>query len=110
LSDHVVSPKLYIAVFVGLLVLTGVTVWAAGRDFGFLTIPLISLTLNLNTVTAIGIAATKATLVILFFMHVRWAGKLVQLFVASGFIWLGILIAITLADYVSRTWSLTSAP
>ena len=110
MSDHVVSPKLYIAVFVALLALTGLTVWAAGQDFGILTIPVVSVTLNLNTVIAIGIAATKATLVILFFMHVRWAGKLVQLFVASGFIWLGILIAITLADYVSRGWSLTNAP
>jgi cytochrome c oxidase subunit 4 len=99
LSDHVVSPKLYIAVFVALLALTGVTVWAAGQDFG-----------AYNTAVAVGIAVTKATLVILFFMHVRWGGKLVQLFVASGFIWLLIMIAITLADYVSRGWSLTTAP
>jgi cytochrome c oxidase subunit 4 len=99
LSDHVVSPRLYIAVFVALLVLTGITVWAAGEDFG-----------AYNTAVAVAIACTKATLVILFFMHVRWGGKLVQLFVASGFIWLGILLAITLADYVSRGWSLTSAP
>jgi cytochrome c oxidase subunit 4 len=99
LSDHLVSPKLYFAVFGALLVLTGVTVWASGQDFG-----------AYNTAVALGIAVTKATLVVLFFMHVRWAGKLVQLFVASGFIWLGILLAITLADYVSRSWSLTSAP
>jgi len=99
LSDHLVSPKLYFAVFGALLALTGVTVWASGQDFG-----------AYNTAVAVGIAVTKATLVVLFFMHVRWAGKLVQLFVASGFIWLGILIAITLADYVSRGWSLTSAP
>ncbi len=96
MSDHVVSPKLYSAVFAALLLLTLTTVWAAGQDFG-----------AYNTVVAVGIAITKATLVILFFMHVRWAGKLVQLFVASGFIWLVILIAITLADYVSRGWSLT---
>ena len=96
MSDHVVSPKLYIVVFAALLLLTLTTVWAAGQDFG-----------AYNTVVAVGIAITKATLVILFFMHVRWAGKLVQLFVASGFIWLVILIAITLADYVSRGWSLT---
>jgi cytochrome c oxidase subunit 4 len=99
LSDHVVSPKLYIAVFAALLFLTLTTVWAAGQDFG-----------AYNTVVALGIAIAKATLVILFFMHVRWAGKLVQLFVASGFIWLVILIAITLADYVSRGWSLKAAP
>jgi cytochrome c oxidase subunit IV len=99
LSDRVVSSKFYVAVFAALLCLTAATVWAAGQDFG-----------AYNTVVAVGIAMAKATLVILFFMHVRWAGKLVQLFVASGFIWLVILIAITLADYVSRGWSLTSAP
>lgn len=99
MSDHVVSPKLYIGIFIALMGLTAATVWAAGQDFG-----------AYNTAVAVGIAVTKATLVILFFMHVRWAGKLVQLFVASGFIWLAILLAITLADYVSRGWSLTSAP
>ncbi len=99
MSDHVVSPKLYVAIFLALMVLTAATVWAAGQDFG-----------AYNTAVAVGIAVTKATLVILFFMHVRWGGKLVQLFVASGFIWLGILLAITLADYVSRGWSLTNAP
>ena len=107
MSDHVVSPKLYVLIFAALMFLTFATVWAAGQDFGTLTIPLLGFTLNMNTFTAVAIAATKATLVILFFMHVRWAGKLVQLFVASGFIWLGILLAITLADYVSRGWSLT---
>lgn len=110
MSDHVVSPKLYVVIFLALMVLTGATVWAAGQDFGTLTIPIVGVALNMNTFTAVAIAATKATLVILFFMHVRWAGKLVQLFVASGFIWLAILIAITLADYVSRGWSLTTAP
>jgi cytochrome c oxidase subunit 4 len=97
LADHVVPVKFYIAVFAALIVLTGVTVWAAGQDFGIW-----------NTAVAVGIACTKATLVILIFMHVRWGGKLVQLFVASGFIWLAIFISITLADYVSRGWSIVS--
>jgi cytochrome c oxidase subunit 4 len=97
-SQHVVPVKFYLLVFAALLVLTGATVWASGQDFGVW-----------NTAVAIGIAVTKATLVILIFMHVRWGTKLVQLFVASGFIWLAIFISITLADYISRNWSLLSA-
>lgn len=98
MSKHVVPVKFYVAVFTALIVLTGITVWAAGQDFG-----------TWNTAVAVGIAITKATLVVLIFMHVKWGTKLTQLFVASGFIWLAIFIAITLADYISRTWSLTSA-
>ena len=95
MSDHVVPVKFYVLVFAALLMLTGVTVWAAGHDFG-----------TWNTAVAVGIACTKATLVILIFMHVRWSGKLVQLFVASGFIWLALFISITLSDYISRNWTL----
>lgn len=98
MSQHVVPVKFYLLVFAALLGLTGVTVWASGQDFG-----------AWNTAVAVGIAVTKATLVILIFMHVRWGTKLVQLFVASGFIWLAIFMSITLADYVSRNWSLLAA-
>jgi cytochrome c oxidase subunit 4 len=97
-SQHVVPVKFYLLVFAALIALTAVTVWASGQDFG-----------AWNTAVAVGIAVTKATLVILIFMHVRWGTKLVQLFVASGFIWLAIFISITLADYISRNWSLLSA-
>jgi cytochrome c oxidase subunit 4 len=97
-SQHVVPVKFYVLVFAALMALTGITVWASGQDFG-----------PWNTAVAVGIAVTKATLVILIFMHVRWGTKLVQLFVASGFIWLAIFISITLADYISRNWTLMSA-
>ena len=95
--EHVVSPGFYVMIFAALMVLTFLTVWAAGHDFGIF-----------NTVVALGIASTKALLVIAFFMHVRWAGKLVVLVVASGFVWLGFLILITMADYLSRGFSLVS--
>ena len=58
-EPHVVSVGLYLAVFAALLVLTGITVWAGRQDFG-----------PFNTVVALGIAVVKATLVVLFFMHV----------------------------------------
>jgi cytochrome c oxidase subunit 4 len=92
-SHHGPPLAAYFAVFTALLVLTYVTVWAAGHDFG-----------AYNTAVAVGIAVTKATLVVLIFMHVKWGGKLVQLFVVSGVVFLLILLAITMSDYVSRGW------
>lgn len=92
-EHHVVSIKAYVGVFLALMVLTGVTVWAAGQDFG-----------PYNTAVAVGIAITKATLVVLIFMHVKWGTKLTKLFVVSGVVFLLILMAITMSDYVSRPW------
>jgi cytochrome c oxidase subunit 4 len=90
---HVVPVSIYLAVFAALMVLTGVTVWAAGQDFG-----------PLNTVVALAIAVTKATLVVLFFMHVKYSTPLVKLCVAAAIIFLGLLLSITLSDYASRGW------
>ena len=77
---HVVPVWIYFAVFGTLMVLTAATVWAAGQDFG-----------PLNTVVAIGIAITKATLVVLFFMHVKYSAPLVKLCVAAALVFLGLL-------------------
>jgi cytochrome c oxidase subunit IV len=85
---HIVPVSTYIVVFLTLLVMTGVTVWAANQDFG-----------PLNMVVALGIAIFKATLVILFFMHVKYSGRLTQLVVGAALLWLIILIVGTLHDY-----------
>ena len=82
--------SIYIVVFVALLVLTAITVWAARHDFG-----------SLNTVVALGIAVAKATLVILYFMHVKYSSRLTKLVVASAFVFLAIMIVGTLQDYYS---------
>jgi cytochrome c oxidase subunit 4 len=92
-QHHIVPLKIYFAVFGALLVGTAVTVWAAFQDFG-----------PLNTVIALGIAGAKATLVILFFMHVKYSKPLVWVFVGSGFFWLAILLTLTVSDYLSRGW------
>ncbi len=92
-SDHVVSLKLYFAIFAALMVLTAVTVWVAFIDLG-----------TMNTVVALAVAVTKATLVILFFMHVKYSTRLTWLVVASGFFFLAIMLAFTMADMVSRGW------
>ncbi|MBI2221155.1 MAG: cytochrome C oxidase subunit IV family protein [Acidobacteria bacterium] len=62
MSGHIVSPRLYYVIFITLMVLTGVTVWVAFLDLKFM-----------NTIVALTIAVTKATLVVLFFMHVKYS-------------------------------------
>ncbi len=93
-TQHVVARKIYILVFAALIALTLTTVGAATVDLG-----------PLNTVVALAIAAIKASLVILFFMHVRYSKPLVGLVVFASLLWLAILITLTLSDFMSRTWT-----
>jgi cytochrome c oxidase subunit IV len=93
MSGHVAPKSMYYAVFLALLVGTGLTVAVAFVDLG-----------ALNNVLMLGIAMTKAALVILFFMHVRWGTRLTWVVAASGFIWLLILFGLTMTDYLSRGW------
>lgn len=92
-GHHVVSPKVYFAVFVALLFGTLVTVAAAYQDFGSLNFPI-----------ALAIAVAKATLVVLYFMHVRYSDRVTWVVVASGFAWLALLIGGLFQDYVTRDW------
>ena len=98
MSDHIVSAKVYVTVFLALCVLTVLTVAAAGFDFG-----------RLNLLVALGIAVTKATLVVLYFMHARYAGGLTALVIAASAAFYVILVFLMLSDYVTRSWSLTAA-
>ena len=93
MSGHVVPRRVYYAVFAALLVLTAITTAVAFVDLG-----------PWNTVVALGIAFLKATLVALFFMHVKYSSRLTQVIVAGGLFWLAILIVLTLSDFVSRGW------
>ena len=92
-SDHVVPLRVYFAVFAVLMVLTAVTVWISGLDLG-----------PMNTVAALGIAAVKSSLVVLYFMHVRYGPRLTWLVVSAGIGWLAILVTMTLADVMTRGW------
>ena len=58
----------------------------------------------LNAVVALTIAVVKATLVVLYFMHVRYSGKLVWLVIVAALLWLVIMFAITFSDYWTRSW------
>lgn len=90
---HVLPMSIYIGVFMALLVLTGTTVAVAFVDLG-----------PLNNVVAMAVATLKATLVILFFMHVRYSSKLIGLVVVSGVLWLAIMVGLTFVDYATRGW------
>jgi cytochrome c oxidase subunit 4 len=94
MSEHIVPVRIYIAVFLALLILTGLTTWVAFIDLG-----------SMNTVAALAIAVTKMLLVILFFMHVKYSPGLTRLVVLAGFFWLAILVALTLADELTRGWT-----
>lgn len=93
-SGHVVSLKVYSAIFGALLVLTLLTTGIAFIDLGG----------SLNTMIAVLIAGVKALLVILFFMHVRYSSRLTWVFVGAGFFCLLIMLALTMADVLSRGW------
>jgi len=76
------------------MVFTGLTVWVANFN----------LPGPLNAIVALTIAVFKATLVVLFFMHVRYSSRLTWVFIAAGLIWLIILFAFTLSDFLTRQW------
>ena len=97
-GHHVVSWRIYLAVFIALCVLTLITVQVTGHDFG-----------PLNLIVALAIPVTKATLVVLYFMHARYSPRLTALVIAAGLAFFAILLFLTLSDYVSRPWPLASA-
>jgi len=94
MSEHIVSVRVYVTIFLALLAGTLLTVVAAFFDFPW----------QLNTVVALTIATLKATFVVLYFMHVRYSSRLVWVIVASALFWMGILFALTFSDYLTRGW------
>lgn len=96
MSEHIVSKSVYFLIFGALMVLTILTVAAANFDLGNEAV---------NTSIALTIAVVKAVLVILYFMHVRYSSRLTWVVIASGFLWLFIMIALTMSDYLTRGWS-----
>jgi cytochrome c oxidase subunit 4 len=99
MSGHIVPVKVYAAVFGTLVALTLLTTGVAFINLG-----------RFNTVVALAIAVTKMLLVILFFMHVKYSPGLTRLVILAGFFWLAILVAMSLADVLTRGWSPEPAP
>jgi cytochrome c oxidase subunit 4 len=103
MEHHTVSPMIYLAILGALLVGTALTVWASYIDLGEWHIAP-GLTVFWNPVVALAIACSKAVLVVLFFMHVKYSTKLTKLTVVSGFFVFLALIGMTLSDYFTRAW------
>jgi cytochrome c oxidase subunit 4 len=100
MSEHIVSRKIYFAIFGALMVFTALTVFAAFIDLDHIFH-------GANTVVALTIAVIKATLVVLFFMHVRYSSRLTWVIVVAGLFWLGIMFVLTVSDYMTRPNGLT---
>jgi cytochrome c oxidase subunit 4 len=83
----------YFGVFAALMALTALTVWAAFQHLGIWNTPL-----------ALAIAMTKATLVALIFMHLKYSPRRTVIVFVASVLWLAILFVITLSDYLSRSW------
>jgi cytochrome c oxidase subunit 4 len=93
MSERVVPVRVYVAVFVTLLVMTATTTAVSSIDLG-----------PWNTVVALAIAVFKASLVVLFFMHLKYSPRLTSAVLLGGLFWLCILLLLTFSDFVSRGW------
>ncbi len=93
MSETIVPVRVYISIFVALMVLTLLTTGVAFLDLGFFS-PVVALT----------IAILKASLVALFFMHLRYSDRVTWVVAGAGIFWLGILFVLSLSDYLTRGW------
>jgi cytochrome c oxidase subunit IV len=93
MAHDIVPRRVYYKIFAALLALTLPTVGAAFLDLG-----------RLNTIIALTIAVGKATLVLLFFMHVRYSSHVIWVAVGAGAFWVGMLLVLTMSDYLTRGW------
>jgi cytochrome c oxidase subunit 4 len=93
MSDHILPKRVYYTIFAILMFCTYLTVQIAFLDLG-----------RLNSIAALAIAVFKAVLVVLFFMHVKYSPRLTWAVALGSVFWFGILIMLTLSDYLTRTW------
>jgi cytochrome c oxidase subunit 4 len=93
-STHYIVPKsTYYLIFLALMAGTALTWWVATIDLG-----------PMNNVIMLTIAVTKATLVVLFFMHVKYSNHLTWAVIVGAVFWLLIMLALTMNDYLTRAW------
>jgi len=93
-EHHIASLGMYFGVFIALLILTVVTVAVSRVDLG-----------AMNTLVAMAVAIVKATLVVLFFMHVIQSTRLTWVVILSAVLWLAVLFGLLFADYLTRGWA-----
>ena len=116
--EHIVPTRVYYTIFGILMLCTGLTVaiayvdlegFAVGHMPGFVyrfasMTTVVAVAGALNVIAALTIATFKAALVILFFMHVKYSKRLTWAVVIGSVFWLGILLVLTLSDYLTRRW------
>jgi cytochrome c oxidase subunit IV len=93
MAEYIVPKRVYYTIFAILMLCTLLTVLIAFVDLG-----------RFNTVAALTIAVFKATLVVLYFLHVKYSTRLTWAVVAGSVFWLGILLVLTMSDYLTRHW------
>jgi len=91
MSEPIIAAKVYLKTWGALLVLLLLTTGAAYLHLG-----------RFNLFFALVIAITKAVLIVLFFMHIKWSSRILHLAAFAGILWLGIMLALTLGDYMTR--------
>ena len=96
-EHHLVSPKVYITIFLILMICTGLTVAAAEVDLN-------QYFSGLNIIVALTIAVFKASLVVLFFMHGKYSPKRTQLVIIASVFWLAVMLFMTMSDYTTRSF------
>jgi cytochrome c oxidase subunit 4 len=94
MSEPLTSVKTFVAIWIALLILTGVTVGVAQLNLGAMSVAV-----------ALIIAVVKASLVALFFMEIRYSHKMTQIVLIGGIVWLLILLFLSMTDYASRAWT-----
>jgi cytochrome c oxidase subunit IV len=93
MAEHIVPRRTYYTIFAVLMFCTYLTWQVAYFDLG-----------PFNIIAALGIALFKATLVVFFFMHVKYGTRLTWAVILGSIFWFGILIALTMGDYLTRGW------
>jgi len=93
MTEHVVSKKIYVAIWATLMAMTLITTLVAFVDLG-----------RFNTVVALAIATFKASLVVLFFMGAKYTPRLTRVVIICGIFFLGLLLAFSMVDYLTRLW------
>jgi cytochrome c oxidase subunit IV len=91
MAEYIVPRRIYVAVWFALVCLTALTTTVATVDLGVF-----------NPIVAMTIAIVKATLVVLFFMHLRYSSRVVQLVAGAAIFWLLLLFGLTMSDYLTR--------
>jgi cytochrome c oxidase subunit IV len=92
-SSHIAPISMYVGIWAALMVFTGITVFAATVELHVF-----------NIVLALVIATIKGSLVVLFFMHLKYSTKLTMVTVVAALFFLLILFSLSMTDYLTRGW------